>query len=78
VYDWLDGKPDQAGRHWQKSLDAAESLTMPYEQAQAHYEIARHLNLDDQARHVHFDRACTLFSLLHADYDYQRAQALLT
>jgi tetratricopeptide (TPR) repeat protein len=78
VYAWLDGKPDRAARLWQKSLTMAESLAMPYEQAQAHYEIARHLSREDPARHVHLERADTLFGRVRADYDRQRVQALLT
>jgi eukaryotic-like serine/threonine-protein kinase len=52
LYDWLDGKPGRACRAWQKSLAAAQKLAMPYDEALAYYEIARHATADEQTSNL--------------------------
>lgn len=42
LYDWLDGKPRSAQKNWQKSLAAAQKLSMPYDEALVYREIGRH------------------------------------
>ncbi len=39
--DWQDGKPERARRAWQKSLESAQKLGIPYDEACAYYEIGR-------------------------------------
>jgi tetratricopeptide (TPR) repeat protein len=75
--DWLAGRPQRAHKAWQKSLSAAERLSMPYEQGLAHYEIGRHLDAQDPARRTHLTRACEILSQLGAAYELARAQVAL-
>lgn len=42
LYDWLDGKPRSAQKNWQKSLSAAQKMSMPYDEALVYREIGRH------------------------------------
>ena len=42
-HDWLRGRRDAAMRSWDRAIQLAERLSMPYEQGLAHYDIARHL-----------------------------------
>ena len=41
---------DTAVAAWNKSLNAAERLAMPYEQGRAYYELGRHLPPDHPSR----------------------------
>ncbi len=50
---------------------------MPYEQGLAHYEIGRHLAVDDPIRREQLTQACEIFARLEATYDLERAQAAL-
>ncbi len=51
---------------------------MPYEQGLAHYEIGRHLAVDDPARQAHLARAAEIFGQLEAAYDLRRVHEALT
>jgi class 3 adenylate cyclase/tetratricopeptide (TPR) repeat protein len=73
-HDWLRGKRDRAMRLWERAVKLAESLSMPYEQGLAHYEIARHLEPTDAARAVHLAASRELFSGLHASRDLARLE----
>jgi tetratricopeptide (TPR) repeat protein len=42
LYDWLNGNPRSAHKNWQKSLAAAQKMSMPYDEALAYREIWRH------------------------------------
>jgi ATP/maltotriose-dependent transcriptional regulator MalT len=75
-YHWLTGKKKQAQRAWQFSLQDAKQLGMLYNQALAHYEIARHLVSTDPVRQDHISLALSIFSKLNAVYDLERAQKL--
>jgi hypothetical protein len=77
MYDWLIGKPAQARRGWQKSMELAERLHMPFELGQAHYEIGRHLSIDDPQRAEHLTRARDIFAQIGAAYDRSLAEAAL-
>ncbi len=77
LYDWQLGKVAAARKAWQKSLMMAEQLQMPYEQAQAHYDIGFHLVPSDPAREQHLRRARELFSQIGAAYDLAQAEAAL-
>ncbi len=74
--DWLSEKHQHAQQAWQKSLETAVQLSMPFEQAMAHYEIARHLEKQDPARQQHIERAGELFSQLGAVHMSARTQML--
>ena len=75
LWSWLAGQSQQANRKWRQSLAWAEKMDMQYEQGQAHYEIGRHLSLDDPRRQQHLARACEIFARLEAAYDLDQAQA---
>jgi DNA-binding SARP family transcriptional activator/predicted ATPase len=74
LYHWLEAKPAKAHQCWRKSLSTAEQLEMPYEQGRAHYEIGRHLALDDPARQEHLTCAYEMFARLEAATDLSRVQ----
>jgi hypothetical protein len=76
-YKWLSGQHGQARQAWRKSLTAAERLAMPYQQAQALYELGRHLPVHDSNRRVYLGRAVEIFSRLKAKYDLGRTQMVL-
>jgi len=42
LYDWLNGNPRSAQKNWQRSLAAAQELSMPYDEALTYREIGRH------------------------------------
>ncbi len=77
-YDWMDGKPRRAFAAWEKSLQYAGRLAMPYEQGRAHAEIGRHLAADDPERQVHLERASAIFTQLGAVLDLKRVQSELS
>jgi predicted ATPase/DNA-binding SARP family transcriptional activator len=77
LYYWLAGKPRKAHQAWQRSLTHAQRLEMPYEEGLAHYEIGRHLPLDDPHRSERLMQACDIFDKLGAIYDLERAQGAL-
>jgi len=74
LYGWLRGNPRQAHKTWRKAQARAENLAMPYEQGLAHYEIGRHLPVDDPGRGEHLSRAVDIFSRLDAAWDLDRAR----
>jgi tetratricopeptide (TPR) repeat protein len=75
--DSLSGRPAYARRAWRHSLSAAARLEMPFDAAMAHYEIGRHLNPDDPARHRHLSQAIELFTRMKTGRYLARAQAAL-
>ncbi|WP_168219162.1 adenylate/guanylate cyclase domain-containing protein [Limnoglobus roseus] len=70
-YQWQKGHHAKALRSWRKSLAAAERYRMPYEQAQAHAELARRLPPDDPTADVHRRRARELFAQIGAAADLE-------
>jgi hypothetical protein len=49
-YELLSGKPEKAHRNWQASLDVAQKVSMPHEEALAHWALAQ-LPGPEQAAH---------------------------
>jgi predicted ATPase len=76
-YDWLAGRRRRARRLWFKSLANAKRLASPHIEGIAHYQIGRHLPLDDARRAVHLRRAVEIFENLKAEYDLNQAQITL-
>lgn len=62
LYDWLDGKPRSAQKNWQKSLAAAQRLSMPYDEALTYREIGRHATGSE--RDLNLARANEIFGRL--------------
>jgi tetratricopeptide (TPR) repeat protein len=61
---WLSGRKRRAMQSWRAAISAGRALGLPYEQARAHFEIARHLPPDDHQRLAHLDSARALFEQL--------------
>jgi hypothetical protein len=76
VFEWLDGRPSAARQAWQKSLDVAQKMAMPYDEALAHFEIGRRVRGEE--RKTYLTRALIIFERLDATYDLGRAQAALS
>jgi class 3 adenylate cyclase/tetratricopeptide (TPR) repeat protein len=74
-YNFLDGHPGRAYKHWGKGLVVAEEVGMPYELGRIHLEMGRHAALDDPARDEHLRRAREIFEQIGAHYQLQRANA---
>ncbi len=77
LFEWMSGRRYLARKLWAKSLAAAERLAMPYAQGQAHYQIGRHLPLDDPTRTGHLNRAAEIFGSIEAAYDLVKVQQLV-
>jgi len=68
-YHWLSGKPAQAHQAWDKALDEARRLAMPYEQGLTLVEIGRHLADDQPDRQQCLGQARQIFERLGVAYD---------
>ncbi len=77
AYYWLARKPGKAHGAWQKSLNHARRLDMPYDQGLAHYEIGRHLPMDDGERNEHLRQALRIYSQLGTVWDLERVQQVI-
>jgi len=73
---WLKGRTRAAQKLWQKSLRAARSLNMRYDEALATVEIARHLPPEDASREGHLQLARTIFQELGASADMAQLEKL--
>ena len=76
-YEWLAGRRRRAKRLWFKSLANAKRLASPHIEGMAHYQIGRHLPLDDAKRTMHLRCAVEIFETLKAEYDLNLAQIAL-
>jgi tetratricopeptide (TPR) repeat protein len=74
LHAWLEGRPRQAHARWQKGIEAARHLAMPYEEGLLCYEVGRHAS--GHTRHEHLSRAAALFTRLGARSDLERVQAV--
>lgn len=74
MYAWLRGRPQAARRHWQRGLQVAQRLGMPYDEAMIHYQLGRFAETGP-GRDQHLSRACTLLAELGCTYDLDRAKA---
>ncbi|MFL7837805.1 MAG: AAA family ATPase [Candidatus Promineifilaceae bacterium] len=72
---WLEEKRDKAFKAWQKSIDYAGRLNMPYELARAHYELGRHLAHGNPQQQTHLQLAAEGFELLGASGDMAQVLA---
>lgn len=74
LHAWLEGRPRQAHAQWQKGLEAARHLAMPYEEGLLSYEVGRHTT--GHTRHTALSHAAALFTRLGARSDLARVQAV--
>ena len=68
---WLAGRQKRAQEAWRESISHALARQMPYEEALAHAEIARHLPPSHPARLAHKNTAVTLLTRLGAARDLE-------
>ena len=66
---WLRGRRGAAHRAWTRAIGEAERLAMPWELANAHHELGRHLAAGERSplgldRTEHLDRARSSFEAL--------------
>ena len=71
---WLAGRQKRAQEAWRECISYALTRQMPYEEALAHAEIARHLPPSHPARVIHEGTAVTILTRLEATLDLQRLQ----
>jgi len=77
LYEWQAGRPAKAQQAWRQSLELAERLRMPFELAQAHYDIGSRLAEGDPARLTHLTQARDIFARIGAQYDRALAEKAL-
>ncbi len=63
---WLLGRHGDAFQAWRRALAMATELSMPYEQALAHFEMGRHLEAVDTNRAMHLTTAREILAGLNA------------
>jgi hypothetical protein len=71
TYEWLRGRPRNAEKWWQKSLDHAEKLGARYEGALTDLEMGRRLGDRDA-----LERAAAAFAAMGAEHELAQAVAL--
>jgi eukaryotic-like serine/threonine-protein kinase len=76
-YQWLKGNSSKAMQLWDKSLETARKMHMPYDEGLARYEIGRHMDAKDPQRNVHLADALKIFERLGAQYDVERVREVL-
>jgi len=72
TYEWLQRKTAAAEKWWNKSLNLADKMGMPYHSGLAHLEIGRRLN--DRA---HLEQAEAFFRRVGAEWDLAETERLL-
>jgi len=72
---WLSGRNKQALKLWSQSLERAQALQMPLEEAVTDYELGRHLSIEDPQREAYLDRAQQLFQQMGVHYYEPRMKA---
>jgi eukaryotic-like serine/threonine-protein kinase len=78
LLDWAEGRQKKAFGAWEKSLGLAEQMSLPYEAARAHYEIGRHLEVNEPARQIHLQKAIEMFSEMGVKFELQKARDALS
>jgi hypothetical protein len=71
---WLQGRHGPAHRAWTRAIGEAERLAMPWELANAHHQLGRHLAAGERSRlgldqAGHLDRARAIFAALGCHTD---------
>jgi class 3 adenylate cyclase/tetratricopeptide (TPR) repeat protein len=73
----LRGRSSAARAAWDRCLLESDRFSLPYENARAHYEIGRHLALQDPQRLVHLTLALEAFKGLKAEAEAARVAGAL-
>ena len=77
LYDWQSGQHERALAAWRQSIQAAQRLKMPYDEALAQHFLGQHLPAADPSRQVYLTAAQTLYEQVGARYYLGQVQALL-
>jgi len=72
TYEWLKRRPSTAEKWWNKSLNLADKMGMPYHSGLAHLEMGRRLK-----KRAHLEQAEAFFRQVGAEWDLAEAQRLL-
>jgi class 3 adenylate cyclase/tetratricopeptide (TPR) repeat protein len=72
TYEWLETRPSAAEKWWNRSLDLAGKMGMPYHSGLAHLEIGRRLK-----ERAHLEQAETFFRQVGAEWDLAETERLL-
>ena len=81
-FEWLQGRPRQAIRWWERALDEADRLGARPETARTHLTIAERFGLDSSETAsgsnavTHLDKADSIFSEIGCPRDRARAEEL--
>jgi tetratricopeptide (TPR) repeat protein len=73
VFYQLEGKPEKAAAAWQKSLELAQTLVMPYDEALAHYR----LGVGNPGNAEHLKQAIEIFERIGETHYLALARAKL-
>jgi class 3 adenylate cyclase/tetratricopeptide (TPR) repeat protein len=73
TYEWLERRPSAAEKWWNKSLNLADRMGIPYHSGLAHLEMGRRLK-----ERAHLEQAEAFFRQVGAEWDLAQAQKLLT
>lgn len=71
-YEWLCGKPEKALGNWQKGLETAQKLGLPWDEGRLLFEIGRRKPAGDPKRQAYLQNAEKIFIRLGAEYDRAR------
>jgi class 3 adenylate cyclase/tetratricopeptide (TPR) repeat protein len=68
MYEWLQGHQDKAFRSWRSAIEAAQKMSLPFEEGLAHYQISRHLAKNDPLYREHLSHARAIFHRLEVRF----------
>lgn len=75
LWRWLDDAQGQAFKEWQRALECARRLDIPYDHGRICYEIGRHLPISDPQRGFYLQQAYQILELIGEKYYLGRVQA---
>jgi tetratricopeptide (TPR) repeat protein len=74
---WADRRRGRARRRWDRAVELATTLNMPYERARARLEMGRHLGYDDPVGRRALDEALVTFERLGCELDAARTRRVI-
>jgi hypothetical protein len=74
---WIGGQRRRALRLWQRAIERAGELQMPYERGRAHLEVARNGAVSRDLQREHLQRAEEIFERLGCSYELAQVRMLL-
>jgi tetratricopeptide (TPR) repeat protein len=74
---WAERRRGRARRRWDRAVELATTLNMPYERARARLEMGRHLGYGDPAGRRSLDEALAAFERLGCEHDAARTRRVI-